>query len=154
MLLCVSGLSVNATAQDLVNTPAQTQEYAPQQNIATGEDMAPPPLGPYQVDPDSKSANIYNNMHETMPYKQHPEQYGGDLGSRYPAGQMSVPYGQGYYPSSAPHGQGYYPSSPMPAPDGYSPQYGETYGNRYPPPYPGYPHLSQPQYGYPYGPQQ
>lgn len=146
MLLCVCGLATSTVAQDLVNAPVQTHEYARQQNIATEGDMAPPPLGPYQVDPDSKSSNIYNEMHETMPYKRHPEQYGGDFASRYPDGQ-------GYNPSSVPYGQGYNPS-PMPAPDGYYPQYGETYGNQYPPPYPGYPQYSQPRYGYPHGPQQ
>jgi hypothetical protein len=168
MLLFVYAITFNIAAQEPVNQPVQMQNYPMQEAIALDQEMAPAPPGPYQVDPDSNSANIYNDMHETVPYNQQPETYGGYVAPRYPATQMSDPYGQGYNqgynPAPAPYGQrsygqGYNPapapygqrsygqgSYPAPAPYGQRP-YGQGYNPSSNPAADGY----NPQYGETYG---
>jgi len=134
IFLFLCGFTINVTAQGIDNQSAQG--YGQQEGYVTGAEMAPPPPGPYQVDPGTKSANINYDMHETAPLQQQSQPYGGYAMPQYPPAQMSGnPYRQGYYPP------------PAPALGGYYRQYGGAYGNGYPPPQ--YP---QPQYIAPYGP--
>jgi hypothetical protein len=140
-VLFFCGMSANVAAQDFIGQPMQMQGYAPQDAYSMGHEKAPsPPPGPYQVDPDPKSANIYYDMRETESYHQQPEPYSGYVAPQYPAGQIAPsPYRQGYYPS--------------PALGGYYQPGREAYGHTYPPTYPGYSPYSQPQYVNPYGQQ-
>ena len=139
IFLFLGGITINVAAQGLADQPGQMQGVGQQVSYVTEGEMAPPPPGPYQVDPDSKSTNINYDMHETAPYTQRSQPYDDYVAPQYPSGQMpDNPYGQGYYLP--------------PAPSGYYRQYGGAYGNGYPPPYPSYPQYSQPQYMTPYGP--
>ncbi len=112
LFVCVISTNVVAQGRDL---PAQQMQGAAEQEaFQSGFEMAPPPPGPFWLEPGWESANI-DDMQIPTPYQQYMDPY-----QAHPGGQPH-PGAQQYYPS------------PTQAPRGYAPQYAEPYRDAHPP---------------------